>query len=156
MHRKSIYCPLALRTENILLGKQWALCILGQEIKIWVVRGLWVKSHCPILSCFLLYHLGLLQAWVYLHCHICKEQGYCYQLHRLSQRFFFFKILFICSWKTQRQAETQAEGEAGSVQGTRRGTRSWVSRITLGQRQALNHCTTQGSPVPRIFKGSYR
>ena len=26
----------------------------------------------------------------------------------------FFKILFICSWETQREPETQAEGEAGS------------------------------------------
>ena len=43
----------------------------------------------------------------------------------------FFKILFIYSWKTEREreAETQAEGEAGSVQGARRGTRSQVSRI---------------------------
>ena len=47
--------------------------------------------------------------------------------------FFFFKILFIYSWKTQREkereAETQAEGEAGSMQGAQRGTRSQDSRI---------------------------
>ena len=29
----------------------------------------------------------------------------------------FFKTLFIYSWKTEREAETQAEGEVGSLQG---------------------------------------
>ena len=41
--------------------------------------------------------------------------------------FFFFKslkILFIYSWETQREAETQAEGEAGSLWGAPCGTRS--------------------------------
>ena len=44
---------------------------------------------------------------------------------------FFFKILFIYSWETQkeREAETQAEGDTGSMQGARCGTRSRVSRI---------------------------
>ena len=31
--------------------------------------------------------------------------------------FFFFKVLFICSWETERESETQAEGEAGSMKG---------------------------------------
>ena len=33
--------------------------------------------------------------------------------------FFFFKILFVYSRETQREAETRAEGEAGSMQGAR-------------------------------------
>ena len=44
--------------------------------------------------------------------------------------FLFFKILFIYSWETQREEETQAEGEAGSMQGARCETWSWDSRIT--------------------------
>ena len=54
----------------------------------------------------------------------------------------FLKILFIYSWETQRETETQEEGEAGSMQGPRRGTRSWVSRITPcaeGSAKLLSH-----------------
>ena len=37
--------------------------------------------------------------------------------------FFFFKILFIYSWETQRGRDKgQSSGEAGSMQGARRGT----------------------------------
>ena len=36
--------------------------------------------------------------------------------------YFFFRILFIYSWQTQREAETYAEGEAGSLWGARCGT----------------------------------
>ena len=46
-----------------------------------------------------------------------------------SAFFFFFKILFIYSWETHREAETQAEGEAGSMQGAQCGTRSQDPRI---------------------------
>ena len=57
---------------------------------------------------------------------------------------FFFKILFIYSWETQRkkEAETQAEGEAGSMQGARHGTWSRVSKITPraeGSAKLLSH-----------------
>ena len=45
----------------------------------------------------------------------------------------FFKILFIYSWETQKEVETQAEGEAASLQGTRCGTRSQASGITICQ-----------------------
>ena len=43
---------------------------------------------------------------------------------------FFFKILFIYSWETQRERQTQAEEEAGFMQGAWCGTWSWDSRIT--------------------------
>ena len=46
----------------------------------------------------------------------------------------------------EREAETQAEGEAGSM---RRepdvGSIPGLQDRALGQRQALNHCATQGS-----------
>ena len=45
--------------------------------------------------------------------------------------FFFFKILFIYLWETERETEAQgeAEGEAGPMQGAQCGTQSLVSRI---------------------------
>ena len=50
----------------------------------------------------------------------------------LWTRLFFFKVLFIYSWETQRErlAETQAEGEVGSMQRAPHGPWSRVSRIT--------------------------
>ena len=44
--------------------------------------------------------------------------------------YFFLRLLFINSWKTQRAAEKQAEGEAGSLQGARCGTRSQDPGVT--------------------------
>ena len=49
--------------------------------------------------------------------------GY-YCLSFFHSLFFFFKILFIYSWDTEREAETQAEGEAGFLGGARCRTRS--------------------------------
>ena len=43
--------------------------------------------------------------------------------------FLFFKILYIYSWETQREAETYAEGEAGSMQGARCETQSQDPKI---------------------------
>ena len=46
--------------------------------------------------------------------------------HRLREgrHFYFFKILFIYSRETRREAEKQAEGEAGFLRGARCRTRS--------------------------------
>ena len=62
--------------------------------------------------------------------------------------FFFFKILFIYSWKTQREAETetQAEGEAGSMQGAWCGTQSRDSRIMPWAED--RHLTTEPPGIP--------
>ena len=56
----------------------------------------------------------------------------------------------------EREAETQAEREAGSMPGARRRIRSRVSipglqDHALGQRQALNRCTIQGSPRKTFY-----
>ena len=69
-----------------------------------------------------------------------------------SKLFFFFKILFIYSWETQREreAETQAEGEAGSMQGARHGTQSWVSRITPWAKGGAKLVSYQGCPKNSI------
>ena len=59
---------------------------------------------------------------------------------------FFFKILFIYSWETQRERQLEAEGEAGSLQGARSGTLSlghWDP--PLSWRQMLNCGATQAS-----------
>ena len=61
---------------------------------------------------------------------------------------FFSKILFIYSWETQREAETQAEGEAGSTQGAWYGTRSGVSRIIPQAEGGDNLMGHQGRPCP--------
>ena len=60
--------------------------------------------------------------------------------------FFFFKILFIYSRETQREAETQAEGEAGSMQGAQHGTRSRDSRIALGPKAGAKLLSHPGIP----------
>ena len=65
--------------------------------------------------------------------------------------FFFFKILFIYSWETQREAETQAEGEAGSMQGPRCGTRSRVSRITPQAKGGAKLLSHWGCPIPWVL-----
>ena len=59
---------------------------------------------------------------------------------------FFFKILFIYSWKTEREAETQAEGEAGSLQGAWCGTQSQDPGITPWTE---GRCST--TKLPRCF-----
>ena len=48
----------------------------------------------------------------------------------MQKMLFFFKILFIYSWETQREAETQAEEEAGSMQGAWCGTWSQDPGVT--------------------------
>ena len=61
--------------------------------------------------------------------------------------FIFFFFLIHDRHRKKREAETQAEGEAGSM--PRSLTRDSIPGLpdhALGQRQALNHCATQGSP----------
>lgn len=53
-----------------------------------------------------------------------------YFSHSMTGSFFFLKILFIYSWETQREAETQAQRETGSLKGAWCRTRSWDPRIT--------------------------
>ena len=56
----------------------------------------------------------------------------------------------------EREAETQAEGEAGSTH--REPTRDPIPGLqdrTPGQRQAPNHCATQGSPDEFLFAFQY-
>ena len=60
---------------------------------------------------------------------------------------FFFKILFIYSWETEREAKTQAEGKAGSPMTSL----MWdlipgPQGHALSRRQTLNHWATQASP----------
>ena len=57
--------------------------------------------------------------------------------------FIIFKILFIYSWETQKEAETQAEGEAGSLGGARCGTQFQDPRITSW---AKGRCSTAEPP----------
>ena len=68
--------------------------------------------------------------------------------------FFFFKILFICSWETQREAETQAEGEAGSLQGAPCGTRPQgpgSGPETKADTQLLSHPGVPGHGILKAF-----
>ena len=60
--------------------------------------------------------------------------------------FFFFKILFIYSWETQRGRE-----KAGSMQGAWRGTRSWVSRIRPWAEGGTKPLSHPGCPDSKDF-----
>ena len=75
-----------------------------------------------------------------------------YIFFNFLKRLVFLKILFIYSWQTEKEAETQAEGEEGSMQGARCGTISWDSRITPwaeGGAKLLSHL---GCPFFKFFK----
>ena len=62
---------------------------------------------------------------------------------------FFFNILFIYSWETQRERQTQAEGEAGSLQGARCRTRSQDAGTMT---RAKDRCSTTEPPrCPNIL-----
>ena len=54
---------------------------------------------------------------------------------------------------TEREAETQAEGEAGSMHREPDvGFDPGLQDCALGQRQAPNHCNTQGSPFFNFWR----
>ena len=65
-----------------------------------------------------------------------------YQKLSFKMLYFLKKILFIYSWETQREAETQAEG-AGSLM---QDVISWPPGHDLSWRQMLNHQATQLPP----------
>ena len=65
-----------------------------------------------------------------------------------SQGIFFNFYLFMIVTEREREAETQAEGEAGSMHREPDvGFDPGSPGSALGQRQALNHCATQGSLI---------
>ena len=66
---------------------------------------------------------------------------------------FFLKILFIYSWETHRETETQAEGEAGSPQEAWCGTWSWISGSCPEPKADPELLSHAGIPV--IFWNSY-
>ena len=59
--------------------------------------------------------------------------------------FFFLKILFIYSWETQRESGRDTGRERSRLHAGRDSIPRLQDRA-LGQRQALNRCTTQESP----------
>ena len=64
----------------------------------------------------------------------------------MSSLLFLKNILFIYSWETQREAETEAEEEKQAP--CRSLLQDWIPGLQdhdLGQRQMLNHWATQES-----------
>ena len=77
-----------------------------------------------------------------------------FTLLKITMTVFFFFIFYFYLFiiVTEREAETQAEGEAGSMHWE---PDVWDSILglqdrALGQRQAPNHCATQGSPIAEL------
>ena len=67
--------------------------------------------------------------------------------------FCFFKISFIYSWETQREAETQVEGEAGLLRGAQCGTWSQDPRIMTW---AKGRCSaTEDTQVPLFLVSTF-
>ena len=60
--------------------------------------------------------------------------------------FNFYLFMIVIVTEREREAETQAEGEAGSMHREPDvGFDPGLQDHALGQRQAPNHCATQGS-----------
>ena len=68
-------------------------------------------------------------------------------VNMLEQCPIFLKILFIYSWETHREAETQADREAGSMQGAQCRTQSQVSRITPWAEGGAKPLSHPGCPM---------